>query len=68
MPIVRIELLSGRTKEQKEKLIESIFEAFEKNNIPKDWVSIVLSDEPVENWAIGGELLSNKMKKEEKKK
>jgi 4-oxalocrotonate tautomerase family enzyme len=68
MPIVRVELLNGRTKQEKEKLIESIFEAFEKNDIPREWVSIVLSDAPIENWAISGELLSSKIKKEENKK
>jgi 4-oxalocrotonate tautomerase family enzyme len=66
MPIVHIEMLSGRTKKQKEKLMESIFSAFEKNNIPREWVSIVISDEPKENWAISGELLSNKIKRERK--
>ena len=66
MPIVRIELASGRTKKEKENLMESIFEAFKKNNIPREWVSIVISDEPEENWAISGELLSKKIAREKK--
>lgn len=63
MPIVRIDLLKGRTKEQKEKLIESIFKAFEENNIPREWVTILLNDSSIENWAVDGEMLSKKLKK-----
>jgi len=66
MPIVKIQMLSGRTKAQKEKLMEAIFKAFKENDIPREWVSIVISDEPEENWAIQGELLSKKIAREKK--
>jgi len=61
VPIVKIELMSGRTKKEKENLMESVFEAFEKSNIPREWVSILISDEPEENWAVNGELLSKRI-------
>ena len=66
MPTVKIDLLSGKTKKEKENLMESIFEAFKKNNIPREWVSIIISEEPEENWAVNGELLSKKIAREKK--
>jgi 4-oxalocrotonate tautomerase family enzyme len=63
LPVVKIDLLAGRTKEQKEKLFESILKAFEENNIPREWVTIILNDSPIENWIVDGEPLSKKMKK-----
>ena len=64
MPVVKIDLLEGKTVEQKEKLAMALYKAFEENNIPKEWVSIVFNENPVENWAVGGEMLSEKIKKE----
>ncbi len=64
MPFVKVDLLEGRTKKQKEKLIESIFRAFEENDTPREWVTILIDDYPLENWAIQGELLSKKMKRD----
>ena len=63
MPMVKITLLNGKTKTQKESLMESIFKAFAENDIPREWVSIIISDEPEENWGVGGETLSKKIAK-----
>ncbi len=63
MPIVKIDLLDGKTAEQKEKLAMALLQAFEENNIPKEWVTIMFNESPVENWAVNGEMLSEKMKK-----
>ncbi len=68
MPVVKIDLLSGRTPEQKEKLVKSIFKAFEENQIPKEWVSIIFNDNPVENWAVNGEMLAEVIQKSEQAK
>jgi len=62
MPVVKIDLLEGKTPGQKEKLAMALLEAFEENGIPKEWVSIIFNDNPVENWVISGEMLSKKMK------
>ncbi len=64
MPIVKIDMLEGKTAEQKEKLVIALYKAFEENQIPKEWVTILFNDNPVENWAVGGEMLSEKIKKE----
>ena len=63
MPVVKIDLLKGKTAEQKEKLVKSLMNAFEENEIPKEWVTIIFKESPVENWAVNGEMLSEKMKK-----
>ena len=67
MPIVKIDMLEGKTAEQKEKLVMALYKAFEENQIPKEWVTILFNDNPVENWAVGGEMLSEKMKNGPKK-
>lgn len=67
MPIVKIDLLEGHSKEEKEKIMESIFKAFEENEIPREWVTIVMSDLPKENFGIQGELLSKKLAREKEK-
>ncbi|MCX6798639.1 MAG: tautomerase family protein [Candidatus Diapherotrites archaeon] len=59
-----MDMLEGRSAAQKEKIIESVFKAFEENGISREWVTIVISDLPQENWAISGEMLSEKLKKE----
>ncbi|MDP2973529.1 MAG: tautomerase family protein [Candidatus Diapherotrites archaeon] len=64
MPVVKIDLLEGRSAEQKEKLAKALLKAFEENDVPKEWVTIVFNDNPVENWVVGGEMLAEKLKKE----
>ena len=68
MPVVKIDILKGHSKKEKEKLMESIFCAFEENDIPRSWVTIVIDDLPEENWAISGETLSKKIAREKKEK
>lgn len=67
MPIVKIDMLEGKTAKQKEKLVIALYKAFEENQIPKEWVTILFNDNPVENWAVGGEMLSEKIKNGPKK-
>jgi len=64
MPVVKIDLLEGKTAKQKEKLAMALLNAFEENGIPKEWVSIIFNDLPAENWVISGEMLSEKLKRE----
>lgn len=64
MPVVKIDLLEGRNAKQKEKLAKALLKAFEENGIPKEWVSIIFNDNPVENWVVSGEMLSEKLKRE----
>ncbi|MFA6001669.1 MAG: 2-hydroxymuconate tautomerase [Thermoleophilia bacterium] len=57
MPIVEIKLYEGRTREQREALVEKITEAFvEIAGTPKDHVWIIFRDVSKEHWAMNGEL------------
>ncbi len=60
MPIIRIEMLTGRTHEQKAQLAKAITEAvvtIGKTKPESTWV--VFQDVTKDNWAEGGTLLSD---------
>lgn len=57
MPFVQIELLEGRTVEQKRALAEKLTEVIsEVLNCPPTAVSIIMRDMPKYNYASGGKL------------
>jgi 4-oxalocrotonate tautomerase len=60
MPIVRVELWRGATKEIKAKLAKAITDdvATIANKRPQN-IIVVFTDYEKENWAIGGELASD---------
>jgi len=61
MPIVRIDLWKGREKETKRKLIKSVTSAVvDTIGCPPEAVHIIISEQPQENWGIGGEAASVK--------
>ena len=63
MPIVKIDMWSGRNEEQKEKIIKKVTEAMvEACGCPKEAVTVVISDIPKENWGSAGEQHSKKFK------
>lgn len=56
MPFVHVEMIEGRTKEQKKALIEDIVKAVEKNTgAPKEAVSVIISEISNENIATKGQ-------------
>ncbi len=58
MPIVHIELLEGRTQEQKNEMVKEVTEAIVKTTGAKpEAVSIVISDMTKGNYATGGKTL-----------
>ncbi|MGI6344502.1 MAG: 4-oxalocrotonate tautomerase [Bacillota bacterium] len=60
MPIVQIELLEGRTTEQKRALAEKVTQAIvESVNCPPSAVSIIIRDMPRTNYARAGVLASD---------
>ena len=64
MPIIRVEMLKGRTAEQKQELADNLTTAFIKScggNAEK--LNIIITEIDSENWAIGGALLANKAAK-----
>ncbi len=59
MPIVQINMISGRTPEKKEQLIKKVTDAIaETLEIPRERVHIILHDVPKENIGRGGVPLS----------
>ena len=61
MPIVQIDMIKGRTVEQKKEMVKRVTEAIsEIVNCPKDAVSIIIRDMEYENYGSGGELVKLK--------
>ncbi|MBP1043734.1 2-hydroxymuconate tautomerase family protein [Vagococcus sp. BWB3-3] len=57
MPIINIQMLAGRTPEQKENLIKEVTEAVVRTTgAKKEAVSIVISDMNKEDYGHGGEV------------
>ena len=57
MPIIRVEMFKGRSREQKRELVQALTDAMVKTtgtNPEAIWV--VLSDVEKEDWGFGGEL------------
>ena len=60
MPFVQIDLLEGRSIEQKRALVKKVTEAIcETANCPADAVSIILREMPKEHLSKGGKLRSD---------
>jgi 4-oxalocrotonate tautomerase len=60
MPTIRIEMWSGRTVDQKRKLVKKVTEAVvEALNIQPDEVKIRIVESEKENYAVGGILRSD---------
>jgi 4-oxalocrotonate tautomerase len=59
MPILRISLWSGKTKEEKAKLVKALTETMvEVTKVPAEAVTIMIEELPKENWATKGVLHS----------
>ena len=57
MPILRVSLWSGRTKEQKAALAKALTDTMVAvANVPVQSVTIQFEELPKENWATGGQL------------
>ncbi len=60
MPIVELYVWSGMTLENKKKVVEGITRVLEEVGIPRDATTVVIREEPKENWATGGKLHSER--------
>jgi 4-oxalocrotonate tautomerase len=61
MPIVRVEMWEGRTVAQKRILVRELTEVFARvADCDRASVRIVITDVAKDNWAIGGELQSDR--------
>lgn len=61
MPVVQINLIKGRTKEQKAAMADEISEVIHKHSgAPKEVVIVTFNDIEPDSWAMGGTLFSDK--------
>lgn len=56
MPIVKIEMWPGRTREQKARLARDITDAFENIGTPREATIVIFEEVSKDNWAQAGKL------------
>ncbi|MFT5112199.1 MAG: 4-oxalocrotonate tautomerase [Parasphingorhabdus sp.] len=62
MPMIRVEMLAGRNEDQKRELAKELTDAFVRTcGGTPDGLHIVITDIEKHNWAVGGQLLSDKL-------
>lgn len=65
MPIVRIDMLAGRTLERKAELIRRVTEAVVATlDVQPEQVRVLLSELPPEHWGIGGRSMAERTQPE----
>lgn len=56
MPIAQINILPGRTDEQKAKMISAVTEAIHESlGAPRESIRIIINEIPSTHWGIGGQ-------------
>jgi 4-oxalocrotonate tautomerase len=60
LPVVQVNVWSGISLENKKKIVEGITGVLEEIGVPREAVTVIISEEPKENWASGGKLHSEK--------
>ncbi|MFD1708907.1 2-hydroxymuconate tautomerase [Siminovitchia sediminis] len=62
MPIIHIDLLDGKSVEQKDELISSVTEVTEKAlGVDKEHITIILREVSRDHWAVQGKALTKKI-------
>ena len=57
MPIIRVEMFTGRDRDQKRKMVEALTNAMiETTGAKREAVWVVIQDVDKEDWGFGGEL------------
>ena len=61
MPLIQVQMFSGRTSEQKRNLVRALTDAFvQAAGSTPDAVDVILTDVEKSDWAQGGEFFSDK--------
>jgi 4-oxalocrotonate tautomerase len=61
MPIIRVEMLAGRSADQKRAMAEELTEAFLRTaGGRREAISVIVTDVAAQDWAIGGKTLADK--------
>ncbi len=65
MPVIEVKMFAGRTNEQKRQLAAKITEAtVEVLGVKPEAVRVIFYDVPKENWAVAGETIAEKEKRQ----
>lgn len=61
MPIIRVEMFEGRSREQKREMVKEVTDAFVRTcgGTPQS-VTVVISDLSQENWGVAGQLVADR--------
>ena len=62
MPIIHVNVWKGFSNEAKKKVIAGITKVFTEMGIPAEAVEVVIHEIPMENWGVGGEQASERLK------
>ena len=62
MPIVHVNVWNGFSSKAKKKVIAGITNVFTELGIPAEAVEVVIHEVPMENWGVGGEQASKRLK------
>lgn len=57
MPVVHVELYEGRTRDVKQRIVAGITDVFVKEGVPKEGVTVILTDIKRENYGTNGNLV-----------
>jgi len=61
MPIIRVEMFAGRSRDQKRALVKELTDAFVRTCGGKpEGLQIVIQDVAKEDWGVGGSLMADK--------
>lgn len=62
MPVVHVMVWKGFSNAAKKKVIAGITSVFAEMGVPREAVEVILHEVPRENWGVGGEQASEKLK------
>lgn len=63
MPIIRVELLEGRTVDEKAKLAAVLTDAYvDLFKIDPEGIHVIIDEKPLTNWALGGKPFAERWK------
>lgn len=61
MPLIRVEMLPGRTDEQKRAMVSKVTDAFlDSCGGTPESVTVIIEEQEARHWAVGGTLLADK--------
>ena len=61
MPIITVKMGKGRTVEKKRALVGALTKlAVDMLDVKEEWVTVLIEESDRDNWAVGGELLSDR--------